>query len=435
MNKFSISKIVTLFLVEFLLAIILFIVIIFGISYIQTNLYAFTDFSILKFGSSFDRFWMGSYLFTNALFTLVINLMLVEIFLFTFRLMAKTALSTYEKLTNKELTKVKAFFHDFSIIYLFKLVKINNRKRALILYVIIMVLIFGVKFGAKQVLVANDTSLYRVYENINLYSDIYTNDLTADITNDVPYSLNISTSVGNVHLYTLQEVTEIKVVYLYDTLLQKCTLDYVLDEDTKTITIGFNEDIYSYTKYEDDLLPQIEVYLPKDLVLDTIDISISTSGDIAMEYINAQNLKIDAHDSTIKISIKDYFIHHYDLKLVNSMIRIETTEAESFALQLDQSEGVLLLGDIQNEINISAINDSTLYLYQTVGQTLNLNSSRSVVDIREVYVQSLSVITIYDEFSFINSNTNNQPSPSYITTYESNTIIKGVTYDIGVLPI
>ncbi len=434
MNKKILSKILMLSISEMLLAVLLFVILLFGSSYVQTNFYAFTDFSILKYGNGIDGFWMALYLSSNAIFILTVSLILLELVLFTIRMMGKVAFSTIEALTHKESHKLKTFFQNFSIIYLFKKIKINNKKKALIAYLVLIVLIFGVKFVAKQVLASSDADLYRVYENINLYSDKYNNFMTDEISNNEEYSIEINTSVGNVHIYTLSERTDIEMIYLYDSLLQKCTLSYVIDTENKVIQISFNEDVTNYTMYEDDLMPQIELYLPATLLIDSITVNIENQGTLSMQYVNANSLDVDANNALINIKLTDYTIDNYNFNLTNTDIRVETDSLKNFTIALDHSYSILLLTDVENSINISATNYSSVYLYQTISYKLTSYTSRSTIDFREMYAQIIDITTIHDDFQFINGNANNQPAVATITSFESTIEVKGVTYDSESLP-
>lgn len=429
MKKGIFSKVLIMTLTEVLLSVLLFIVLIFSFSYFTTNLYAFTDLKILSYGSGSEVFWMALYLGTNTLFTLVILLVLLEIALFTLRMMAKVALNTITKVTGKESPKIDSFFKNLSIIALLKKIKIDNRKRAIITYLVLMVLIFGVKFVTKSILSTTESSLYRVYENISLYHDTYTESLTDELEEGSEYTLLLNTSVGNIHLYTMSESTDMELIYYYDTLAQKCTLNYSIDKETNTIVVSFNEMITSYTPYVDDLLPQIELYLPETLSIDVVDIQVTTYGTVAMEYFSANSLNLDVNHTYVNIDLPNNTIDNYYIEAIDSTVRIITNDTKYFELYTDNCTTNITLGDVEQTADFSVINGSEFYLYQTIAYNLNFTSSNSTLDIREVYSTNLSIDTTNDDFTYLNGSPSNQPETTSVMISGSKMNVKGITYD------
>ena len=429
MKKGIFNKLLIMTLSEVLLSVLLFIVLIFSFSYISTNLYVFTDLSILTYGSGFETIWMGLYLGTNTLFTLVIFLVLLEIGLFTLRMMAKVALNTITKVTGKENPKIDLFFKNLSLVALLKKMKFNNHKRVIITYLVLMLLIFGVNFVTKTILNTNESPLYRVYENISLYHDTYSEDFTEELSEGNDYSLSIHTSVGNVHLYTMQETSDVQIIYYYDTLDQKYTLNYSIDKDSNIINVEFNQNILTYQPYEDDLLPQIEIYLPESLSILNVEITVTNYGTVAMEYFNATNLVLNVNHANVNIDLANDQIDHYQIEANNSTIRVNTKYTKTFEVIASNSSMNISLGDVESEAPVIIGNQSTLYFYQTILLNMNISSSFSTVDIREVYAENVMISTIQDDFTYLNGTPSNQPSSISVTVDGSEMNVKGITYD------
>ncbi|MGD9909628.1 MAG: hypothetical protein AB7U79_03365 [Candidatus Izemoplasmatales bacterium] len=429
MKKGIFKKVFVMTLTEVLLSVLLFIVLIFSFSYVTTNLYAFTDLGILTYGSGAEVLWMALYLGTNSLFTLVIILVLLEIALFTLRMMAKVALNTISKVTGKENLKIDTFFKNLSIIALIKKIKIDNRKRAIIAYLVLMVLIFGVKLVTKSILSTTESNLYRVYENISLYHDTYTESLTDELDEGSGYTLIVNTSVGNIHLYTMSETTDMEVIYYYDTLLQKCTLDYQIDKDTNTIQINFNQAITTYEKYVDDLLPQIELYLPETLPINNVEVHVENYGTVAMEYFSATELNLFVNHANVNIDLPNNTIDSYYIEAQNSTIRINTNDTLYFDLIANHSTANITLGDVKQTANFHLENESSFYLYQAIGYNLNFVSNNSILDIREVYATNLTIDTQNDDFTYLNGSPSNQPDSISVIIDGSKMNVKGLTYD------
>lgn len=429
MKKGIVKNVFIMTLTEVLLSALLFIVLIFSFSYVTTNLYAFTDLKILAYGNGAEVFWMALYLGTNTLFTLVVFLVLLEIALFTLRMMAKVALNTIAKVTGKENLKIDSFFKNLSIIALLKKIKIDNRKRAIIAYLVLMVLIFGVKFVVKSILSTTESDLYRVYENISLYHDTYTENLTDELEEGGQYTLLINTSVGNIHLYTMSESTDMELLYYYDTLGQKCTLDYTIDKETNTILVSFNESVDSYTPYVDDLLPQVEIYLPESLSIQLVEVHVTNYGTVAMEYFSALELTLFVNHTNVNIDLPNNSIDTYYIEAKDSSIRINTNDTKYFDLLADNCSANITLGDVQQTANFHLENESSFYLYQTIGYNMNFFSKNSILDIREVYSTNLTIDTQNDDFTYLNGSPSNQPDTISVIIDGSKMNVKGLTYD------
>lgn len=424
-----ISKVMLLALIETVLFFVAFFIVIFGVSYFQANLFLFTDFSVLSYSVGWEKVLMSIYLGCNALFMIFISLIVIELVLFILRMMVKSVLSTYRYLSLKSTDKADLVVKKVSLITLFKWMRINSTKRAIITYIVLIVVIFGFKFVSEQIMKASDFFIYRVYENKHLYTQTDDYDFTNAIESMDEYTLQISSSVGNIHLYQMKDETQANFVYLYDETNQLASYSFIVDEIGKTITIVFNQSVNSYNEYSDTLRPQMELYLPEGLILNDVHLSIEVSGDIVVDYAGMNTLDIVAHDSEIYVSALNYVIENLSVDVESSKIRIQTRSLNIASFQLNDSEATLTLGEIYNDLSIEVMNESQLYLYNVDVDDLTINSSDSFLELREVYATTIIVHLNNDTFEHLNGSATDQPESYQIYQTESTVVLRGVESD------
>ncbi|MDD3122235.1 MAG: hypothetical protein PHC62_01815 [Candidatus Izemoplasmatales bacterium] len=429
LNKANIIKIIGLAIIEVLLSILLFIVIVLSIGYIGNNLYLFTDLSVLQYGTGTGKFLMAVYLLSNIGFMVILSLIFIEIGLFTLRTMLIQFLKALEFIQNKKNTKTITLIKSISLISIFKAVKINTPKRSIIAYFSLLIIILGSGFIAKSILKAYDVQLYRVYETINLYHEITNVDFTTQIENGDTYNVFIETRSGNVHVYQVQDQSNVEFAYYYDTQEQLDTFTYNINEDTKTITIIFNPDITSYEEYIDPLIPSMELYLPDTLLIGNLTVNIIETGDFAMEYVNLDTLNLTANQGDISIIANKNIIQNYHLEIHDSKVRVNASSSDHVWLLLDNSDGTFQFGTVNYSVDIYMENASDLYLYNSVVVNFTIDSSNSNLELREVYTQNADITTNNDILYHKNGVQSRQPVSYIVHNTNSDIKISGVNYD------
>lgn len=426
MIRKNIGHVLLLTVIEMLLMIIIFFIVVFGSSYIQSNVYLFTDFAVLQHSSGMEKILMAIYLGCNALFMIFISLVLLELILFLGRSMVKSALSAYRKISLKSTDKVDHVIKQISLIALFKRMKINTPKRAIIAYVILIIMLFGVKIVAKQVMKASDTFVYRVYENIHLNTETGSHDFTSAILNEEEYTLQIDTSVGNIHLYQMKDETEANFVFLYDTAMQLSEYSISIDEENKTIEVSFNQSVLSYLEYVDPLRPQVELYLPEDLVLTNAEILIEVSGDVVVDYTGMDSLSVEVTDSEVSISAINRIINNIELNATSSKIRIQTKSLISSSIILHDCEASFTFGEIFTTLDLQANANSTVKLYSLVVAQLLISSQDSDLELREVYADVIIAELENVVYQHLNGSVTRQPESYTIIQTNSTIVLRGV---------
>jgi hypothetical protein len=429
LNKANIIKIIGLAIIEVLLSILLFIVIVLSIGYIGNNLYLFTDLSVLQYGTGTGKFLMAVYLLSNIGFMVILSLIFIEIGLFTLRTMLIQFLKALEFIQNKKNTKTITLIKSISLISIFKAVKINTPKRSIIAYFSLLIIILGSGFIAKSILKAYDVQLYRVYETINLYHEITNVDFTTQIENGDTYNVFIETRSGNVHVYQVQDQSNVEFAYYYDTQEQLDTFTYNINKDTKTITIIFNPDITSYEEYIDPLIPSMELYLPDTLLIGNLTVNIIETGDFAMEYVNLDTLNLTANQGDISIIANKNIIQNYHLEIHDSKVRVNASSSDHVWLLLDNSDGTFQFGTVNYSVDIYMENASDLYLYNSVVVNFTIDSSNSNLELREVYTQNADITTNNDILYHKNGVQSRQPVSYIVHNTNSDIKISGVNYD------
>jgi hypothetical protein len=429
LNKTNIIKILGLAIIEVLLSIILFIVIVLTMGYIGNNIYLFTDLSVLKFSSGTGKFLMAVYLLSNIGFMVILSLIFIEIGLFIIRTMVIQFLKALEFIQNRKYIKSITMIKSISLISIFKAFKINTPKRSIIAYFAIIIFILGSGFIAKSILKAYDVQVYRVYETINLYHEITNVDFTAQIDNEDTYNIFIETRSGNVHVYQVEDQTNVEFAFYYDTQEELDAFTYDINEDTKTITIVFNPDITNYEEYIDPLIPSMELYLPGALIIGNLTVNIIETGDFAIEYVDLDTLNLTVNQGDISITANKNNIQNYHLEIHDSKIRVNAASSDHVWLLLDNSDGTFQFGTVNYSVDIFMENESDLYLYNLVVANFTINSANSNLELREVYSQYADITTNNDVYFHKNGVQSNQPSSYIVHNTNSDIKISGVNYD------
>jgi hypothetical protein len=229
-----------------------------------------------------------------------------------------------------------------------------------------MVVVFGSGWIAKSVLKNYESPVYRAYQNINLESDLEEFDFSSELSADQTYNITLDAGVANIHLYSVTNSTDLKIYYLYDTLIQQADFSLAVDPSLDTIVISANLAQTAYEKYVDPVLPSVEIYLPDAINIDAITINIATYGSLTMQYVEAESLEVDVHHSDVSINAEKLRIGSIDIKQSNGELQIDVAETDDVTMDLSGVYGDVSLNKVENTVWLSASNNSDIFMYQSI---------------------------------------------------------------------
>ncbi len=420
------------FLLELLLAGILTILSILVVGYVSVNAVIFENLSLASYGNGWESVWLFIFFFSDVLFFIILCLIFIEAALLTLRTMVIRGIKAVEKIKNKIFDKAIGLVKTVSLVSLVKLVKINTPKRALISYVIVMVVVFGSGWIAKSVLKNYESPVYRAYQNINLDSDLDEFDFSGELTEEQTYDITIDAGVANVHLYSVTNSTDLKIYYLFDNELQQADYSLSVDTTLDIIDIQANLAQTAYEKYVDPVLPSVEIYLPDAIHIDSLTINIGIFGSLTIQYIEAETLTADVHNADVSIKAEELRIGTIDLKQLNGKLELLVEESDDITLVLDGVYGDVSAKSVTNTLSLSASSNSNIFMYQTVGDAIILNALESAFELREVRVanditanDAITIDLNDSELIFVNANSGNMTIAT-ISSVSSVVTLRGV---------
>lgn len=428
MMKQGIFKLIGMLIGELALAVMVFIILLFMQTYTAANLYLFQDFAILKYASGWDILWMALYLSGDALFFLLLFLLATEAVLWILRTMFVIAANGLSLVTHKEFDRFKVTVKKISILTVLQKLGIKTAKSGIIFYVVLMLFIFAVPFGSKKILEANTSFVYRVYVGDRLYSDESYYDMTNWIDEETIIDVTVNVGYADVHVYTLQDTTEAKVVVQYDRTvdLQSVSIDF--NELDGSFQVDGNLAQETYDAMSDALIPQIEIYLPADVTIANLELTTTFGGDIVVNYVSAETLELTATNADISITSSTETIENFNLILDSSQFNIRTETANSMILTMSNSTGSLLLRNVTNQIDLD-LTSSELDFFSTNSDSLIIHSQESSLNLIEVYASEISVTLERDTYRHSNSSEEGIDNYIIIVMEDANVELKGVTCD------
>ncbi|MDD3478161.1 MAG: DUF4097 family beta strand repeat-containing protein, partial [Candidatus Izemoplasmatales bacterium] len=288
--------------------------------------------------------------------------------------------------------------------------------------------IFAVPFGSKKILEANTSFVYRVYVGDRLYSDESYYDMTNWIDEETIIDVTVNVGYADVHVYTLQDTTEAKVVVQYDRTvdLQSVSIDF--NELDGSFQVDGNLAQETYDAMSDALIPQIEIYLPADVTIANLELTTTFGGDIVVNYVSAETLELTATNADISITSSTETIENFDLILDSSQFNIRTETANSMILTMSNSTGSLLLRNVTNQIELD-LTSSELDFFSTNSDSLIIHSQESSLNLIEVYASEISVTLERDTYRHSNSSEEGIDNYIIIVMEDANVELKGVTCD------
>ncbi|MFH0993252.1 MAG: hypothetical protein V1761_02760 [bacterium] len=419
------------FFLVLVLAVLLALELIFAVSYAQANVDVFTIAPIVAFAAGWERFWVWIYLAADAAYYCILLLIFLELALFLTRTIATTATKVLSGLSGRDPGPIVAKIKKVSLLTIFKWIRLNNVKRGLIAYFGVMLLVFGSGWVAKKVLAANESLVYRSMVTINLESEEQIYDASDELSADDMYDITITANVGNVHIYAVSDETDIKMYFLYDVAAQRENLVWTIDPETNRIDVTFNTTATDYVLYADPVPPAVEIYLPEDLAIGSIAITLSVYGNLTMQYADFDLLDADVAGGKINLATKDIVVGDILLASHGGRIDADVDDCDSVTIFLTGGATAdVTFKSIATALAITAATDSDLYLYSTQADTITIGAaSGSNLELREVYATDVEILLADADLVYVNGARNYVYVSFNITAVGGSVTTRGVPDD------
>ncbi|HAQ57222.1 MAG TPA: hypothetical protein DCR44_07515 [Acholeplasmatales bacterium] len=387
-----------------ILAIILGIVVLFAISFFQVNAVRFSILPIVAFARGWEKLWVWIYLAADAGYLLILGLLFLELSLFLARtivILSAKALAAVRGTDPERLIKI---VKKISLVTPIKKLGVNTPTKSIIAYVAVMLLVLGGGWVAKQILDANESLVYRSIIVKNLESDELVVDVEADIEADETFAIDIAAGVGNVHIYSVSDTTEVTAYFLYDTTTERESLVWSVDADTNVISVRFSETADAYVKYVDPLPGSIELYLPSTLTIGAITVDLAHYGNLTIEYLSFATLVADVAQGTISLSAADRTIGDVLLASRGGVITVKVDACASIQLTLfDHADANLTAGAVTGSLSIVANGeDHEVLVYSSVAAIVSISGSDAQVEVREVYAPDIRIEVVSSRILYVN---------------------------------
>lgn len=398
-------------------------------SYILANAPLFETLSLIQYGTGIEKLWLTLFFGSALGFYFLFCLLVLELILLILRTMMKTFLNVLELTKNKPLPKARSIQKNLSLVSLLKLMKVTSLKKGFIVYAIVIGVIWGSGLLGKAILKGNDSLVYRSYEYINLDTDLYEQEMQAEILNQDTYEIVIETGVGNVFVYQLDNVSKAQILFSYDNDTQKDTFTYEINTETNQIVVQFQTDVSEYNRYQEDVLPSVEIYLPADLQITALQVDITSFGNLTMEYIDTDKLDFMITGGKASIELKNKSMDELSIQALNSDVTVQILDVKNADLYFSNSKGNLRITNVDQNLTLDVLNQSDVFFYNCMTYELDYSLENAKLEMREVYMTSLNASIHSGNLIHVNSNTKTQPITIAYESVDATTFIKGIVYD------
>jgi len=416
-------------LLELLFMLIVLLVGFIAYSYIVASKTVFSALAVIQYGSGWESFWLVIFFWSDLVFFIIVMLCFLELVLWLGRTAVKTVLRAQEKITGVSQEKAKNFFRKISFVTLFRLLGVRKITSGVILYFAVMVGVLGSGWVAKTVLKGTDSLVYRAHELINLESDVTLYDMSAEIESETPIHLFVTANVGVVHRYTVTDETEAKVYFLYDTAEQKA--DYSLNYENHTFTIVFNDSVCTYEPYVDPVLPSLEIYLPRGVVIGNVEVTLCNFGYLTTEYFGFSTMNVVASHAQIAIKATAVSTGSLEIDAIDSKLNLTLQAASSATIKLQSSTATMSLGAVSGTFDLECQGADVL-LHSTTASNFTADVKQSKIELRELYATTVLITMEESDLLYYNSNSEYVfSSLELFSTGEENILsIKGVPFEL-----
>ncbi len=376
---------------ELLIGVALAILVLFSYYFLSANTAVFTDFSILAHSAGAARFWLSLYLGSDAGFLVVFALFLLEIALLCLRGFARVGAKAYEEWSGKDTAKAVAFLKKISLLYVFRILGVNTRTKAVIVYASVIALLLVPGWIAKAVLKSQEDLVYRSHADyVHLESEDNALDFTAAIEADTTYDLVISANVGMVHLYTGDDDSFGHVYFLYDTESQKEAFSLSNDAENGVLTISFGPET-DYERYVDPVLSSVEIFLPSNLPIGSVSVTIGAEGFLTVQYLDFASFSADVRGTDVSFIAQESEVGTIDLDCTGGNLDFAVGTADSLRLELDGTQARGTATTLKGNLDARLLGGAYLYLYRTASAALAVDAADSSLELREVYAPAFDI--------------------------------------------
>ncbi len=302
----------------------------------------------------------------------------------------------------KNRDKVTKKLHRYSVEGWLKRHKFANRLKNIMFVGALVIMLYSgyhLFFG--------DINLINEYSNQPQTTDVYTEDLSADILADETWEIVVRFDSKEVEIIPVLG-TELIITHKYEELNN---FEIDIDSDSNTLTLvnvdttqfhwaDFRTIFYFFGNRD-----SIVIEVPIDMLLGDVDIQVY-NGEIELFGVEVGQLDINASNG--KISLDEIIINDdvtiytsngeiniqevtgtYDLSATTSNGRIYIKDVEFTKYYLDTSNGSIILKDL-NVINYD-------------GVLLSADTSNGNIDLEDVYVLDVSLDTSNGNIEYFNS--------------------------------
>lgn len=378
-------------LLELLIAAALAILVLFSVFFLSANTAVFTDFSILAYSAGAARFWLALYLGSDAGFLVVFALFLLEIGLLCLRGFARVGAKAYEEWSGKDASNAVTLIKKFSLLQVFKFLGVNTRTKAVIVYAAVIALLLVPGWIAKAVLKGQEDLVYRSHADyVHLESEDNALDFTAAISAGTDYDIVITANVGMVHLYTGDADSFGHVYFLYDTQTQKDAFVLTNDAVDGVLTVAFGPEA-DYERYVDPVLSSVEIFLPSNLPIGSVTVTIGAEGFLTVQYLDFASFSADVTGTDVSFIAQEKEVGSIDLVCTGGNLDFAVGTADSLRLELDGTQVRGTATTLKGNLDARLANGAYLYLYRTASATLAVDSADSSLEFREVYAPAIDI--------------------------------------------
>ena len=298
--------------------------------------------------------------------------------------------------------KVTKRLHRFSVEGWFKRHKLANTLKSIMFIGAIVTMVYS-----GYHLFAGDIDIISEYSNQPQTTDVYTEDLSADVLAEETWEIVVEFDSKDVEIIPVLG-TEMKITHKYEDLNN---FEIDIDTDTNTLTIiNIDTTQFHWTDFRTIFFflgdrDSIVVEVPVDMLLGDVDITtyngevrifgvelgqldiVSSNGKIILDEIIINN-DVTIHTSNGEINIKEV-TGTYDLNATTSNGRIYIRDVEFTKYYLETSNGKIIL----TNLNVENLD----------GVILDAESSNGDIELSDVYVLDVTLDTSNGDIDYFNS--------------------------------
>jgi uncharacterized membrane protein/DUF4097 and DUF4098 domain-containing protein YvlB len=288
-------------------------------------------------------------------------------------------------------------------------------KRFMFIGGLVLVVVYGFKTAT------NIEALVALYESQEVETQVYTLDVSTDISNSEEWDVIASASQYDVVIIPTESNT-ITVTHEYEDTQYDFMIE--IDEETNQITIdqGMGDyKIFTWSEISvENIMKWIKpdtiiIEIPSTLLIDTIDLDI-ISGDMEISQVNARDIQINGSSGNVVVS--DLQVEN-DLQITQVSSKIDVNHIESNGnISINNTSGSITISQtsfydysIHNVSGRIVLNE--LNTINQDGQEMDISCTSGDVDLTNVYVAQVDIELVSGDISFNNDDTSFNVDTNY----------------------